>query len=73
MNSLWREERRCRPPPLPKSLGHSEACEFIVDDTLDQTRLLIAQFLELALTAPFGQSSVVLSDEHHQAFSGAVH
>jgi len=66
MNSLWREERRCRPPPLPKSLGHSEACKFIVDDTLDQ-------FLELALTAPFGQSSVVLSDEHHQAFSGAVH
>ncbi len=30
------------------------------------------QFLELALTALLGQSSIVLSDEHHQVFSNPV-
>jgi hypothetical protein len=51
---------------------HSEACERIVDNALDQRHLLIAQFLELALTALLGQSSIVLSDEHHQVFSNPV-
>jgi len=50
----------------------SKAREFIVDDALDQRHLVIAQILELALTALLGQSAVVLSDEHHQVFGNAI-
>jgi len=52
--------------------GRSEACELIVDNTLDQGHFLIAQFLELSLTAPIGQSSIILPYEHHQVLSNPV-
>jgi hypothetical protein len=56
--------------PIP--WGSFRTCERFVNNALDQSHFHIAQFFELALTAFFGQRSIILSDEHHQVFSNPV-
>ena len=59
-------------PTIQAASGFFEAAKDIVHDLLDQADFLIAQLLELALTALLGQSAVVLPDEHDQVLSEPV-